>query len=927
MAIAFVTADAFQPDGEPWRPVGPIASVEEEPGGFLLRLAEASLAIRLAVLSPSCLRVQFRPRPDLVANATSVAVVNRPRAAAVRVIERSPHTLVAASGALRFEVDLHAYALRVFRNGQLISADAPGRGVVYRPAEHGIACYKAQPAGAVYCGFGEKAGARLLQTGSLTNFNFDNFMYARAPIPAGSEAGPLNPAEPLYASIPLLIEINRGPTGAYAGPPACHGLFFDNPSQSYFRIADAATVGPPAELMFGALYGDLDYYLLLGDRVPQILDEFTRLTGRSAMPPRYAFGFHQGCYGYFDRARLEEVARRYREARIPLDGLHIDIDFQDNYRVFTHSRAKFPDAAGMLADLRARGFKCSTNVTPLVTDNPLDERGEMTPFRQREELVQAGGLLHDVRAGGAPAAGLFAASVAYGANRGVNPYRYPPLVPNRDGVTPLGARVNYPDLGRPEVRAIWARQYAHLIRDLGIDMIWQDMTCPAAAISADTPDATLPLDLMLSDGERYVPHAVCHNAYAMFLLEATHAALRELRPETRPFIVARGGYAGLQRYAALWTGDNGASWDFLRVTIPQVLALGLSGVPIAGSDVGGFATGPIPGGTTSASTVRNGRVEGGVTDRELFVRWMQAGAFLPWFRNHYIGYDKEYQEAYAYGEEIAGICRTWVERRYRLLQVFYDAMYEWTESGMPIVRALFLNDPEDPEVYRHLDDQFFLGRDILVAPVLAPAPADGPAVRDIYLPAGHDWLPFAGGPLGEVPLAPAIAGGQTLARVAVALDEVPVYVRAGAILPLRCKTEQYVGELADNPLAICIYPGRDSDYLLYQDDGISTQAERDAAFRTARIRHTGVPGGRRVHLQRLHDRFTPAEPFYFIRLLATPPPAAVRLNGDAVAAVAGESALALASQHGYAWDEATATTVVKVFDSAADVTIEVLFAA
>ena len=184
------------------------------------------------------------------------------------------------------------------------------------------------------------------------------------------------------------------------------------------------------------------------------------------MPPKYAFGFHQGCYGYYDRGRVESVARAYREARIPIDGLHIDIDLQNNYRVFTHSEMKFPRAAEMIAGLHANGFKCSTVVTPLLTHNPLDERGEMAPFPQRQEILDLGGLLYDVRAGQEPGVGLFAANVSYGANRGVNPYLYPPLVPNRDGVTPLGAGINYPDLGRPDVQAAWGRQYAHLTQDL-----------------------------------------------------------------------------------------------------------------------------------------------------------------------------------------------------------------------------------------------------------------------------------------------------------------------------------------------------------------------------------------------------------------------------------------------------------------------------
>jgi alpha-glucosidase len=453
-------------------------------------------------------------------------------------------------------------------------------------------------------------------------------------------------------------------------------------------------------------------------------------------------------------------------------------------------------------------------------------------------------------------------------------------------------------------------------------MIWQDMMCPAAAVSADTPAATLPLDLMVHDGRGYVPHAVCHNAYSMFLLTATHAGISSLRPETRPFILARGGYAGLQRYAALWTGDNASSWEFLRINLPQVLNLGLSGVPISGSDVGGFATGPIPSGTAAPTTVSDGRPVGGVTDPELFVRWMQLGSFLPWFRNHYLGYDKEYQEVYAYGEPVAGICRRFVELRYRMLQLYYDAMYEWTRTGVPIARALFLNDPDDSTVYQHLDDQFFVGKDLLVAPILSPASPDGaPAVRDVYLPAGSGWFVFRD---GHAKIDLPIPGGQLLCGVESALNEVPIYIREGAILPMRSRLEQYVGELPDNPLDIHFYPGPDGDHLLYQDDGISTCAATEDAFRTTRIRRRAVEGGISIRVQRLHDGYTPPEPFYCLRFFGSAAPKSVTVGGRRRTAVASVAALDDAPEDAYLWDERLASTAVKVFDCAPDVNVTVL---
>jgi alpha-glucosidase len=926
MDISFVAVDAFAPDADPWVPVGPISSVSKDGSDFLLRLRDEALAIRLSVLSATCFRVRFSPRANAdYATETSLAVIDRDLGPVdVRVAESTSQRLAVDTGAMRIEVDLQPYGMRVYRNAQLVCADQPGRNLVYRPGEHGVANIKILPENAIYCGFGEKAGARLLKNGSsMTNFNFDNFVYTRAPVPSGSEGGALNPAEPLYASIPVLIEINRSPVGDYAGLPYCYGLFFDNLSQSFFNIGNESYTDMSGRYAFGALFGELDYYLFLGDGVPDILHQFTNLTGRSPMPPKYAFGFHQGCYGYYDRGRVESVARAYREARIPIDGLHIDIDLQDNYRVFTHSEMKFPRASEMIADLHANGFKCSTVVTPLLTHNPLDERGEMTPFPQRQELLELGGLLYDVRAGREPGVGLFATNVSYGANRGVNPYLYPPLTPNRDGVTPLGAGINYPDLGRPEVQAAWGRQYAHLIQDLDIDMIWQDMMCPAAAVSGDTPEATLPLNLMIHDGRDYVPHGVCHNAYPMFLLKATHAGVTALRPETRPFILARGGYAGLQRYAALWTGDNASSWDFLRISLPQVLNLGLSGVPISGSDIGGFATGPIPDGTTAPAVVRSGRMIGGVTDPQLFVRWMQLGSFLPWFRNHYLGYDKEYQEVYAHGEPVAGICRRFIELRYRMLQLYYDAMYEWARTGLPIARALFLNDPEDPEIYQHLDDQFFAGKDFLIAPILFPAGPDGaPAVRDVYLPAGNGWFVFRD---GQAKLDPPIPGGQLLRGVESALDEVPIYVREGAIVPMRSRLEQYVGELPHNPLDIHFYPGPDGDHLLYQDDGISTRAAREDAFRTTRISRRAMDRSTSIRVQRVHDGYTPSEPFYCLRLLGSAAPTSVTVGGGTgLTAVTSIKALDDAPEDAYLWDERRASIVVKVFDRVPDVSVTVL---
>lgn len=935
MYIPFVTVRDFTPNSRVnWTSIGNIESVLRNGDQFTLSLAGSSLTVQLSFLSATCFRIRFNPTtPVGTIPDHSVAVVNRALGpVALTVVEDSAQALVVDTGAMRVRVDLQPYRVRVYRGGQLVSADPAGYNLVYIPGQQVIANFKTVPPGALYCGFGEKAGAQLLKNRfTMTQFNFDNFSYIQAPLPPDNQAGPLNPSEALYASIPLLIELNPQPSGDFAGDAFACGVFFDNISQSYFNIEANDYSNMDSLYYFGALFGNMDYYFFLGDGAPDILAQYTTLTGRAAMPPKYVFGYHQGGYGYYDRTKLEAVARAYRDARIPCDGLHIDVDFQDNYRTFTHSEKKFPDARQMLDALRAQGFRCSTNVTPLLTDNPLDENGNYATYTQRQALLSMGGLIYDTRAGDGPNPNLFRGQISYGIGQKTNPYQYPPgdayppLAPNAQGAVPLGATGNYCDYGREDVRRVWGDQYRHLVQDLGMDMIWQDMMDPAQAQEVAGNILTFPLDLMLNDGIGYVPHGYMHNAYALLLQQASWEGLQRLRPDQRNFIIARGGYAGMQRYAGLWTGDSASSWDFLRINIPEVLNVGLSGVPICGCDIGGFANGSGSVGDVVYPASVGGAIQGGVTHYELLTRWMQLGAFLPWYRNHYNGYSKAFQEPYAYGEPVPTNCRKYVELRYRLMQLFYDAMYEWTQTGLPIARAMFLNDPADPGVYGHLDDQFFVGRDLLVAPIVNPfeslSPPQTPQ-RSVYLPAGSDWFAFQDG----APLGAAIPGGATL-NVVAGLDTVPLYVRAGGILPFRRYVEQHVGERPTNPLVLTCYPGPDREYRLYQDDGLSTEAEIRGIYRTTLVTQRTAGNSRTVRLQRQHDGFTPPEPYVLVALAGSGRPASVAIQGAPGAAepdeVADSGALEASGGNAYLWDGATRTTIVKLFDTAADTTVTI----
>jgi alpha-glucosidase len=922
MDIPFVSVRDFTPNLGHWVSVGAIESVSRSGNVFTLVLGGGARSLQVSFPSPTCYRVRFNPAPNADYTVEiSPAVVTRSLAPVnLSVVQNTPRQLVVDTGSMRVQIDLQPFRIRVFRGDQLVSADEPDYNLVYIPDQRVISNFKTRPASAAYCGFGQKAGAQLLKTEfTMTQFNYDNFKYTKPTVPSGTQAGPLNPSIALYVSIPFMLELNPRPAGDFAGPAYACGIFLDNPAQSYFNMGSNDYSDMTGKYYFGALFGDLDYYFFLGDDAPSVLEQYTTLTGRSPMPPRYVFGYHQGCYGYFDRNRLQAVADAYRAARIPCDGLHIDVDFQNNYRTFTHSEMKFPNAAAMMADLHGQGFKCSTNVTPILTNRSLDENGQMTPYAQRDALLQTGGLIYDTYAGQGPSSVLFEGQVNYGINHGFNPYPSPgnPTVKTNDGqsFTPLTAPGNYPDLGRSDVRAAWGAQYAHLINDLGLDMVWQDMMCPA--LDADRfAYGTFPLNLMINaDKAGYVPDGVGRNAYALFLLMGTWDGLTRLRPDKRNFIIARGGYSGVQRYAALWTGDSATTWDFLRINLPEVLNLGLSGVPISGCDIGGFAQ--DAGGCTPGPSFSNGEVKGAIPDYELLTRWMHLGSFLPWYRNHYDGYNKEFQEPYRYGEPVPTNCRKYIELRYRMLQVYYDAMYQWTQSGIPIARPLFLND-SGPDVYAHLDDQFFVGRDFMVAPILFAGQGDPPvATRALYLPAGSNWYAFKD---GAAPLDAPVSGGTTINDYRAGLDLVPIYVREGAILPMR-GLEQYVGELAQNPLEINLYPGRDADYLLYQDDGITTQAANAGVFRTTRISQRTAGNMRSVRLTRIVDAYTPPESLFTVRFLGVPGAAGVTVAGAAAPDAGSAAGLAAAVSDAFYFDATTQTIVVKVMDTQPDVTI------
>jgi len=736
----------------------------------------------------------------------------------------------------------------------------------------------------------------------------------------------------LYNSIPFLLAVATNASGNSAVDYS-YGLLLDNVSQTYFNLGSNDYSDMTGKYYFGALYGELDYYIMVGNDtanqnpIADVLNQLTTLTGRAAMPPKYALGYHQGCYGYWDSTKLMAAANAFRNNNIPIDGLHIDVDFQDNYRTFTSSNLKFPNPAQMFETLHDNGFKCSTNITGIISANPFDENGSteanyptrdsilnlnqcnaaLSTYKQNAEVHP---FIYNTRYNSGEDPNIFIANEGYGQNVPANPNynNYPSPSPQLGTCPPqsvnnntnLGTYGFYCDMGNPDVQKWWGEQYDYLL-SIGMDMIWQDMTDPAVVPNDDNncDDKTLPLDLMMYDSvtQQYQPNAAVHNAFAINLIKATYEGISKLKSspkyqntynyQKRNFIIARGGYTGVHRYAGIWTGDSATSWDFLSINVPEVLNVGLSAQPISGCDIGGFANG-------SGSTNFNNGIQ--VTEPELLVRWMNCGAFLPWYRNHYDGYTKSFQEPYAYGDPYMSYCRTYIEMRYQLIQLFYDAMYECTQTGMPVARAMFLNEANDIGIFSYLNTQFFVGKDLLVAPVVT----QGSTSIDVYLPAGSNWYVFdiTGGVLvGPTP------GGKAYTWY-VPLGLVPVYVREGAIIPVK-PVEQYVGQVPTNPITFFIYPGKDSSYQLYQDDEISTafQKTNTPEYRLTAITTQTTGNTKTIDFTRTYDNFTPPADYFNLSLFGyTQAPTSVTVAGTLITSVNSLVAFNAATVNSYFFD-------------------------
>ncbi len=533
--------------------------------------------------------------------------------------------------------------------------------------------------------------------------------------------------DPIYKAIPFYTAIHAG---------IGYGIFFDNTFKANFDFGSERR----SVTSFWAEGGEMNYYFIFGPKLIDVTRRYTQLTGTPELPPLWALGYQQSKWSYYPEEKVKEITDKFRKYCVPCDAIYLDIDYMDGFRCFTWDKSKFPDPKKMVSELNEKGFKTVVIIDPGIK---IDEK-----YQVYQEAIENN----------------------YFCRRADGPFMKGKVWPGD---------CYFPDFTNPKVRKWWSGLFKELIEEIGVRGVWNDMNEPALF---EIQGKTFPDDVRHDYDGNPCSHRKAHNVYGMQMARATFKGVKKHNLGQRPLIITRSAYAGTQRYASAWTGDNIASWEHLWIATMQCQRLSTSGFSFVGSDIGGFIDHPTP---------------------ELYIRWIQLAVFHPFFRTHSSG-DHGEQEPWSFGEEALKTVKKFIEFRYSLLPYIYTAFYQYVTEYTPVLKPISVYDQSDQDTLYRVDE-FLMGDHILVCPVLEPNAKS----RYVYLPKGK-WYHYWSNVLFD--------GGKEISAEA-SLEEIPIYIREGAVLPFY-PVMQYVGEKTVDQLTLKTYFGGEniSSYL-YEDSG------------------------------------------------------------------------------------------------------------
>jgi alpha-glucosidase len=548
-----------------------------------------------------------------------------------------------------------------------------------------------------------------------------------------------DPRLPMYVSIPFYIGIHDS---------LVYGLFYHNTYKTFFNFGIST---PFASITADG--GDVDYFFIYDDDVPSLLEHYTALTGRMPLLPQWSLGYHQSRCSYFPQHNVKILAETFRAKQIPIDCIVLDADYLHEYEPFRINTERFPDLPGLTRYLKELNIEVTASVNPGI-------KIDSTYFAHLD------GLEKDV-------------FVKYADG---SPY-----------VADIWPSTNhFVDFSNPKSREWWIDNMKFLPAN-GIHGYWNDMNEPAVGGSY------LPDNLLFDFDGRKANALEAKNLYGMLMARSSFESAQKYGGKRRPFVLTRSGFAGVQRYAAVWTGDNTAKDEYLLGGMLLNTQLGLSGLPFVGDDIGGYI---------------------GPTSKELFTRWIEVGAFEPFMRNHKEAFALA-NEPWSYGEEAEAIAKEYIGFRYRLMPYLYSKFFEASQTGMPVARSLCINHPFDHLVYDQLYQyQFLFGDAILVVPVTSAE-----KVKKFYLPGGDGWY--------DLYTNEYLDGEREYSREC-GIYEIPLFVRPSSIIPMQSLV-QSTKEKPSDTLFIHIYNGYKTNVFEYYEDDGSTMDYKDGVFYKRKI--------------------------------------------------------------------------------------------
>jgi Alpha-glucosidases, family 31 of glycosyl hydrolases len=633
-----------------------------------------------------------------------------------------------------------------------------------------------------------------------------------------------------------------------------YGIFFDNTYKSVFNFGATSN----EYYSFESPGGEMAYYFIFGPSYKQIIERYTQLTGKPILPPEWALGFSQ-CRGMYTNEKLaREVAGEFRKRQIPCDIIYQDIGWTQNLQDFEWRKENYENPRKMVADLAAQGFKM------IVSQDPVISQDNKKQWREADSL---GYLAKDIRTG-----------------------------KSYDMPWPWGGNCGVVDFSKPGVADWWGTYQQKVIND-GVKGFWTDMGEPAWSNEEDVDRLNMKHHLGM--------HDEIHNVYGFIWDRAVTEQFEKHNPNKRVFQMTRACFAGMQRYTFAWSGDSGDGndvangWNKLAAQVLLGQSAGMGLIPFWTTDISGYC--------------------GDIKDRdamaELYVRWMQFGVFNPLSRAHHEGNNAA--EPWTFGSEAEKRCREAINLKYKLHPYMYTYAREAYDTGLPLMRALLLEYPDDAETFK-LDGQFLFGKELLVAPVVEKDATE----KQVYLPQG-EWIDFNDGKT--------VYRGKQWITYPVTLSTIPLFVKRGSIIP-QMPVQQYIGENKNTPVWFDVYPaaeGRSASFTLYEDDGESNDYKKDVCNRTD-VKCQTEKDAYAICVQRRDDNRRVEATHkrnYGVKIRLEKIPAKVELNGAKLKFVSpekmGKSWIELAGTAVASWDKDSHTLWLKWQDNGEKVEISI----